>query len=332
MLDETDKEDLPVSTLRKRLDDQDELVDTDRDLALLRRALAAFPSLQQVKLLRLQDGADEQLLQYPGTQRNPSHFLWEPACTRALTNLSLALLDSPCNPIRFVGPHISISPDLTMPGVLPTVGTRLGGLGINISTHTLNTTTTLASRPDPLPFWRSTTSTLTSLHLGFDPPLTVPLPQILPSTIHLRRLHTLSLQNWTLSAADLSAFLLRHTGLRHVRLRGVLLYPRSGRWVDVLSILRGMQLVSFELRGVDYVGWSGSRGFVDVSADTVTYHGLRGSATDTVGHGHHGYAPAAAADDDGVKVNPAQERIWEAWVVSGSGSGSGSGSSMGSLG
>ena len=324
MLDETDRDDLPVSTLRKRLDDQDELIDTGRELALLRRALAAFSSLQQVKLLRLQDGADELLLRYPSTPSTPSsssssrsssRFRWRPACTRALANLSRSLVDSPCSAIRFVGPHISADTStLRMLQTQPSLGPRLSGLSIHLST-------TLGEDQDQdqdrllLPLWQTTTNTLTSLHLGFDPRLALRLAQILPCTIHLRRLHTLSLHNCTLDGAPLVSFLHRHPALRHVRLRGVWLH-RSGsgsgsgrRWVDILSVLRGLRLVSLELRGVDYTSSDEEPRVRDDDGSSSENKVTCPSPS-----------PSVNLEDDGIKVTPAQERIWEAWVLSGHGS------------
>lgn len=339
---------MPVSMLRSRLEDQSFLIDTDHDLLLLRRALASFPSLQQIKLLRLQDGADEQLLQCIRNATTSSEetttkaeFNWEPACTRALTNLSLGLLGSPCNPIRFVGPHISVTPKtatlLQMPpsSALSVVGARLSSLGINFQS-TVTTTTNSPSNTlqdavtHSLPrttttFFESTTQNLICLHLGFpaETPLTLPLEHIIPPTVRWKRLHTLSLQGWCLSATEISALLRRHRRqLRDVRLRNIYLHvgrsggqedAGKGKWTDILSILRYEMdaLERVELRGIDYVGHHHGH-----NHSHTPYNNNNNNDDDKpVEIAEHLHALTIAdLDDDGVGVRLGQERIWEAWV------------------
>lgn len=48
----------------RRLRDQIELIEKGHDLSRLRRAVSTFSSLQEIKLLRLQDEADEFLIRF----------------------------------------------------------------------------------------------------------------------------------------------------------------------------------------------------------------------------------------------------------------------------
>lgn len=237
--------------------------------------MASFPSLQQVKLLRLQDGADEQLTDYIWTQ--PLEFTvdfdWEPACTRAITTLSAALLESPCNPIRFVGPQISPSSTANLLQIqtpsttLSTLGTRLTTLDLNFHPTTMTSLTTTMQPHSNIfhAFFQSTTANLTSLHLGFPPkhPLTLPLDHIIPNMLCWRHLRSLSLQGWCLGAEEINALARRHRmQLRDIRLRSIYLREDDGdgrpgkKWQDVLCVLREEMevLEGIDLRDIDYSG------------------------------------------------------------------------------
>ncbi|PCG92451.1 Hypothetical protein PENO1_088550 [Penicillium occitanis (nom. inval.)] len=92
-----------------RLADQTSLIKNARDILSLKRALVAFSSLQQIKLLRLQDRADEDIMERArrlGPVRDVK-LDWEPACSRAIEGLALALMESSCQSVRFLGPQLS---------------------------------------------------------------------------------------------------------------------------------------------------------------------------------------------------------------------------------
>lgn len=254
---------LPIPMLRSRLEDQTCLTDTGHDLVLLRHAFASFSSLQRVKLLRLQDGADQQLIHHILNNSIEGTVDWEPACTRAIANLGSALLESNCNPIRFIGPHISVETKnlqhTPSSKTLAAIGPRIAGLDLTfpffLTTNPILNNTTLTSTLHT--FFQSTTPTLTTLHLHFHPktPLPTPLHQILPETIHFPCLQTFSLQSWRLSASEITALLRRHRRtLREIRLRSVYLIDGGGKWTDILAVLRdemeGLKCV--ELRGIGY--------------------------------------------------------------------------------
>ena len=284
--------------------------------------MASFPSLQQVKLLRLQDGADEQLTDYIWTQ--PLEFSvgfdWEPACTRAITTLSAALLESPCNPIRFIGPQISPSSTANLLQIqtpsttLSTLGTRLTTLDLTFHPTTMTSLTTIMQPLSSIfhAFFQSTTANLTSLHLGFPPkhPLTLPLDHIIPSTLRWKHLRSLSLQGWCLGAEEINALARRHRmQLRNIKLRSIYLREDDEdggpgkKWQDVLLVLReemGM-LEDIDLRDIDY-----SRHFLR----TGHRNGIVNGNGDGNGNGngnanvyfqnHHLLPSPTAAGEDGI--------------------------------
>ncbi|BCS01019.1 F-box domain protein [Aspergillus luchuensis] len=261
ILDGVDVDNLPVSSIhRRRLDDQKYILDSNLDLRLLRRAIAAFSSLQQVKLLRLQDGADEQLLDHIRERSlgRTTRLDWEPACTRAVTSLSISLLESNCNSVRFVGPQIS--PEATV-RLLQAPSTSLSALGARLASLdvTFHSAAKLSTYMETLSnvfhdFFLAAKN-LTTIHLGF--PTNAPLDLALEQIFHhvqWKRLRTLSIQGWRLGSEEIIAFIRRHRRqLRNVRLANVYLRP-GGRWRDVLSVLHDeMDLLErIDLRGIDY--------------------------------------------------------------------------------
>ncbi|PYH78451.1 hypothetical protein BO82DRAFT_156984 [Aspergillus uvarum CBS 121591] len=262
VLETVDTDNFPLSsTHRHRLHDQKRIVEASHDLLFLRRAIGAFTSLQQVKLLRLQDEADEQMLDWihehslGGTTR----LDWEPACTRAVTNLSIALLESNCDAVRFVGPQIS--PEATAK-LLQAPSTSLAALGARLTSLdiTFSSTLDLSTRMDTLSnvfydFFLAAKN-LTAIHLGFPvhAPLDLPLEHIF-HRLQWKRLRTLSIQGWRLGSDELMALIRRHRRpLRDLRLAGIYLRP-GGRWRDVLVLLHDEMdhLERLDLREIDYM-------------------------------------------------------------------------------
>ncbi|GLA08665.1 hypothetical protein AnigIFM60653_010461 [Aspergillus niger] len=261
ILDGVDVDNLPVSSIhRRRLDDQKYILDSNLDLRLLRRAIAAFSSLQQVKLLRLQDEADEQLLDHIRERSlgRTTRLDWEPACTRAVTSLSISLLESNCNSVRFVGPQIS--PEATV-RLLQAPSTSLSALGARLASLdvTFHSAAKLSTYMETLSnvfhdFFLAAKN-LTTIHLGFptNAPLDLALEQIFHD-VQWKRLRTLSIQGWRLGSEEVIAFIRRHRRqLRNVRLASVYLRP-GGRWREVLTVLHDeMDLLErIDLRGIDY--------------------------------------------------------------------------------
>lgn len=340
----------------KRLRDQDSLVDAARDLSFLRLAIAAFASLQQVKLLRLQDEADERLLDYI---RDPSlettiSLSWEPACSRAITNLGIALLESKCSSVRFIGPQISPEATLRLqrvpPATLSAVGARLASVDINFHCIT-DMTASFTAQSSIFRNFFSAAKNLMTIHLSF--PAKLPLDSKLEHFFHQiewKNLRTFAIQGWRLQSDEIIDFSRRHKRqLRELCLRNV--YLRDGsRWRDVLTVLHDEmeQLERLDLRGIDYS--------IHFDTTTVMANGVEGPENENhnqnqnlpspflVDHHHpvllsydccspscslncHHPLPlsegvlrelrALTVDDlgdDGVAVGREQRSLWEAWV------------------
>ncbi|KAJ5579847.1 uncharacterized protein N7459_005832 [Penicillium hispanicum] len=257
----------------RRFKEQASLVDTNYDLSQLQHAIASFSALQEIKLLRLQDEADEQLLDYIRDQsRHASitstrhsipeirqvRFDWGPACSRAVTNLGIALLASQCTSLRFIGPQIS--PEATLQllqapsTTLAALGGRLTSLDITFHANT-DISTTMSDLSGVFQRFFSEATNLVAIHIGFPPktPLDLDLDAIFHG-LRLRTLRTLSLQGWRLEAAEIIALARRHRRqLRDLRLCAVYLRP-GARWTDVLAVLREEmeRLERLKLREIDY--------------------------------------------------------------------------------
>ncbi|KAJ5675533.1 hypothetical protein N7462_008430, partial [Penicillium macrosclerotiorum] len=312
----------------RRLREQNALIDTNHDLTQLRSAITAFSSLQEIKLLRLQDEADERLLDFirddhaattviTATSSTP-HFDWEYACSRAVTNLGIALLNSQCSSLRFIGPQIS--PEATLQllrapsTTLAAMGTRLTSLDINFYSHS-DITPTMATLSPVFHAFFAEAANLAALHIGFPPkaPLDLPLDALLPPSSSPRKaLRTLSLQGWRLSADELISLARRHPGLRTFRLVAVYLRPR-GRWRDVLAVLRDelVRLERLHLCDIGYAAHFDAEAGVEVfdpmpaSAVSVaagtTAVPMDQASTAVAGSGRGG-AGAAGGDGEGPRI------------------------------
>ncbi|KAJ5280812.1 hypothetical protein N7478_006184 [Penicillium angulare] len=251
----------------QRLRQQTKLVETNFDLTQLCLGMAAFSALQEIKLLRLQDEADENLLDFIRDQsiRNAEDmnsstvcFDWGSACSRAVTNLGIALLNSQCTAIRFIGPQIS--PEATLQllrapsTTLAAMGTRLTSLDINFHSNT-DLTATMSDLSTVFRRFFLEAKSLVAIHIGF--PTKAPLDLDLESIFHNVRwktLRTLSLQGWRLHADEIISLLRRHRKqLRDFRLCAVYLRP-WGLWKNVLNVLREEmeRLDRVDLREIDY--------------------------------------------------------------------------------
>ncbi|KAJ5920414.1 hypothetical protein N7516_011272 [Penicillium verrucosum] len=250
----------------RRLREQTNLTETNNDQTRLRRAISSFSALQEIKLLRLQDEADEYLIDFIrdhslGTNTSTAtsiRFDWETACSRAVTNLSIALLDSKCSSIRFTGPQIS--PEATLQllrapsTTLAAMGGRLTSLDINFHSTT-DITTTMADLSEVFHRFFVAAKHLVAIHIGFlgKTPLDLDL-ELLFHHIRWKTLRKLSIQGWRLSADEIIALARRHSPhLRDFRLLGVYLRP-GGLWRDVLVVLREEmeQLERLVLKDIDY--------------------------------------------------------------------------------
>ncbi|KAJ5788488.1 hypothetical protein N7457_003478 [Penicillium paradoxum] len=345
----------------RRLREQTNLTETNNDQSRLRRAIASFSALQEIKLLRLQDEADERLIDLVrdhslGNGNAPTmRFDWETACSRAITNLSIALLASKCSSIRFTGPQIS--PEATLQllrapsATLADMGARLTSLDINFHS-TADITTTMRDLTEVFHHFFLAAKNLIAIHIGFlsKTPLDLDLEQLFHH-IRWKTLRKLSIQGWRLSADEIMALARRHSSqLRDFRLLGVYLRP-GGMWRDVLAVLHDEmeQLERLVLRDIDYAAHfdsiavsNGVEVFDDypiVSAPSsltvaAGTSGVQSPVTMLVPDGPPAWIggrqfplkrtslerlrtlSSEELGDDGVHVSREQMPFWEAWVLS----------------
>lgn len=249
---------------RQRLREQNNLIESNHDRIRLRSAITAFSSLQEIKLLRLQDAADELLFDFirehsiGHSAAATTRFDWESACSRAVTSLGVALLNSQCTAIRFTGPQIS--PEATLQlleapsATLAAMGSRLTSLDINFNSNS-DITATMSNLSGVFQRFFTEAKNLVAIHIGFPPktPLNLEADAIFHG-IRWKTLRALSLQGWRLSADDIISLARRHRRqLRDFRLVAVYLRP-GGRWDSVLSVLRDEMdhLGRLDLRDIDY--------------------------------------------------------------------------------
>ncbi|RAO71467.1 uncharacterized protein BHQ10_007479 [Talaromyces amestolkiae] len=243
-----------------RLADQTSLVKNARDILSLKRALVAFTSLQQIKLLRLQDRADEDIMERARrfVSVRDVKLDWEPACSRAIEGLALALMGSSCQSVRFLGPQLSPEAALKLlnaPRVtMSALGERLTCLDIYF--HSASDVTALMSKLSTTfkDFFQAARN-LVTINVGFpaDRPLNLHLEDVFHH-IHWPRLRSLGIQGWRLHSSEISAIARRHQSqLRELRLPYVYLLDGS-RWRDVLSILHDdmERLEKLNLQHINY--------------------------------------------------------------------------------
>lgn len=243
-----------------------ELVNNGIDLTQLRTALASFSAIQELKLLRLQDEADEHMLDFirdhsftNGTSNleSTTRFDWESACSRAVTNLGISLLGSQCPSIRFIGPQIS--PEATLQ-LLQAPSTTLAAMGprltsLDITFHSsVDISPTMSDLSDVFYNFFREAKNLVAIHMGFPTkhPISLPLNSIFHN-IRWKTLRSLTLQGWRLTSEDLISLIRRHhRQLRDLNLSSI--YLQSGKWSSVLNVLRHEMdhLDHLQLREIDY--------------------------------------------------------------------------------
>ncbi|RDW81368.1 F-box domain protein [Aspergillus mulundensis] len=244
-----------------RLQDQIHILEGNHDREVLKKALFAFSSLRQVKLIRLQDQADEQLLDLIRDRilEETMALHWEPACARAVSNMGIALLSSNCTSVRFLGPHTdpraAVKLLQTPSATLSAIGARLACLEV---TFLSKTDLTRHMEDLSLVFHDVLLAAkkLESIHIGFSPavPLGLRLNQVF-HRIQWKKLRKLSLEGWHLTSDEIIALIRRHRQqVRNIRLERVFLRDGS-HWRDVLSVLHDEmdEIESIYLRDIDYV-------------------------------------------------------------------------------
>ena len=258
----------------RKAQEQKDLVESGRDLQVLRMAVVAFASLQHVQILRLQDEPDRLLWEY---LREHSHFAsqfvelkWMPACVHGTKTIGEALLEGHSPFTRFSGPMMNPQSVLILqenpPHKVSSLASRLTCLELHFD-EALD----LDNRMHRLsPLFKNVFGAATGMlavHIGFPSraPLSLRLEEIFH---HIRwdRLRAFGIQAWRLEADEIIALARRHRkSLRGLRLRDVLL-TGSSMWKSVLGMLRDeMELLDWvSLRRIGY-----ARSFDDQFAGTM---------------------------------------------------------------
>ncbi|KAL8912826.1 MAG: hypothetical protein Q9172_007417 [Xanthocarpia lactea] len=259
---------------RNKADDQRGILRTKEDARVLRKAMAAFVSLQHVQILRLQDEADRILLDMMEESQIPRATMldlkWTPACIHATGTIAQALLQTRSPFSRFSGPMMNSQSALVIkdriPQTVPLLASRLTCLELHFDdSEALNERMRAASQLFKTVFLAA--KNLQAVHVGFPSrsPLDLGLEEIFHQ-VRWEKLRAFGIQAWRLDANEIIQLARRHnTTLRGLRLRDVQLREGS-MWKDVLAMLRNEmeQLDWVSLRRVDY-----SKHFDEMWADSM---------------------------------------------------------------
>ncbi|EGC41173.1 F-box domain-containing protein [Histoplasma capsulatum var. duboisii H88] len=257
-----DSSKLKISEHHRRLQEQKRLVSSGEDFASLKRAMQAFKSLQHIKVLKVQDETERELLQFIERHDNPLDPLvsldWKPACAHAVRTLAIALLESQPPINRFSGPQINPQAALTLKrapiNMVSALAVKLTCLEIHFDAiRYVNAEMRELSEVFHTLFMAA--KNMEAVHIGF--PSRIPLDLRLEDIFHnvyWEKLRAFGIQAWRLDSEEIIEFARRHRRtLRGLRLRDVLLKEGS-MWKDVLSMLReemeNLEWVS--LRRIDY--------------------------------------------------------------------------------
>ena len=229
----------------RKQDDQEAIVQQERDARALERAFGEFNNLAHIQILRVQDYEDSVLIRYLRANQNRSHFVepvWARACFHSTKTIGAALLksSSPCS--RFSSPMLSThsARDLAAspPQKLTALVRRLTSLELHFD-DSLDLDRKMMSLSGLFQNVLTTAVNMQAIHVGF--PSHYPLSLRLEDIFHGVRwdnLQAFGIQAWKLDAKEIINFARRHREkLRGLRLRDVLLKEQS-MWKDVLQMFR----------------------------------------------------------------------------------------------
>ncbi|KAK5130783.1 hypothetical protein LTR08_001673 [Meristemomyces frigidus] len=238
-------ESLDVSNLRKKAEEQQQIIESKEDVRVLKKAIASFTSLQFVQLLRVTDEEDSALLAYIRQHEDSRRFVdleWAPACSHGSRTIGTALLHANVPWSRFSSPMLSPQSAGFLashrPQSLSTLAARLTCLTLHFDDGTdLDQKMSELSNLFRAVFTAATN--MQAVHVGF--PSHRPLNLRLEDVFHnvtWEKLVAFGVQGWKLDAEEIINLALRHKDrLKGLRLRDVLLKDGS-MWKDVLATLR----------------------------------------------------------------------------------------------
>ncbi|KAF2755229.1 hypothetical protein EJ05DRAFT_513531 [Pseudovirgaria hyperparasitica] len=252
---------LDVSHFVTKATEQREIVETEEDVRVLKKALLAFTSLQHVQILRVQDHEDQMLISYI-RQHEHSHQLvelnWAPACSHSTKTLVVALLASrsPCS--RFSSPMLSPQSAVVLVErplqSFSTLAERLTCLELHFDDgNDLDNKMRELSSVFKTVF--TAAKNMQAVHVGFPShrPLGLKLEELFHN-VRWEKLVAFGIQSWRLDASEIIAMAKRHRErLKGLRLRDVQLKEGS-MWKDVLGYLHDdmLRLDWVSLRRIGY--------------------------------------------------------------------------------
>lgn len=253
---------LDASSIKRKAEDQRSIVESGEDVRILRKAMAAFTSLQHVQILRVQDETDGRLLDLLHERENSGAPLvelkWTPACVHATRTIGEALMQSRSPFSRFSGPMMNAQSAMVIkehiPQTVSLLASRLTCLELHFDDG-LDLNERMRELSGVFRIVFSAATNLQALHIGFPSrlPINLRLEEIFHN-VQWEKLRAFGIQAWRLEADEIINLARRHSRtLRGLRLRDVLLKEGS-HWKDVLAMLRAeMELLDWvSLRRVDY--------------------------------------------------------------------------------
>ncbi|KAI9703407.1 MAG: hypothetical protein M1820_005879 [Bogoriella megaspora] len=237
---------LDVRHLTQKVRDQKEIIASEFDAEVLKKAIQAFTSLQHVQILRVQDQEDSVLLQYIRQRADLTHLVelkWAPACSHSTKTIGAALLAtrSPCS--RFSSPMLAPQSAKALAEQRPKSISTLAAQFTCLELHFDDTNTDLDAKmlelSELFKVVFHTAKNMQAVHVGFPShrPLTLGLEEVFHH-VQWRNLLAFGIQGWRLHSSEIIALAQRHRDkLKGLRLRDVLLKEGS-TWKEVLSSLR----------------------------------------------------------------------------------------------
>lgn len=252
---------LDVRHFVRKVNEQKEIVNSGEDERALKRALAAFTSLQHVQILRVQDQETARLLSYIRQHENLNQLVelnWAPACSHSARTLGVALLESrsPCS--RFSSPMLSPQSAIVLashpPKAFTSLAERLTCLELHFDDGN-DLDNKMRELSDLFKLVFNAAKNMQAVHVGFPShrPLSLRLEEIFHN-VRWDKLLAFGIQAWRLDADEIIALAHRHRDrLKGLRLRDVLLKEGS-MWKDVLAFLRDdmIRLDWVSLRRIGY--------------------------------------------------------------------------------
>ncbi|KAI7634946.1 hypothetical protein KC343_g2125 [Hortaea werneckii] len=234
-----------LSSLKRKAEEQRQIVESEEDVRVLKKAIQSFTSLQFVQLLRVTDEEDSAILSYIRQHEDSRRFVdleWAPACSHGSRTIGTALLHSNVPWSRFSSPMLSPQSAEFLashtPRSISTLAARLTCLTLHFDDGTdLDQKMSELSGLFRTVF--TTAENMQAVHLGFPShrPLNLRLQDVFHN-VKWEKLVAFGVQGWKLDAEEIIDMAMRHRDrLKGLRLRDVLLKDGS-MWKDVLGTLR----------------------------------------------------------------------------------------------